>query len=221
MTKAAFLVLAVLLRAGADASADGGRAGLPPYPAVSGNGNVKEGGEAGDVLECFNGEPDIREVQQAAVEFAGIDASRFSSWEKRAKRSAWLPKLRARLDKNLGEGRTFIIEGGEAPRDALTTDDDVGFELRAEWELGRLAFNPDELRVSEESRDSARMREDVIYEVTRMYFDRRRLQIELLLAPPDKVEVRVEKELRVEEMTSMLDSLTGGRFEGTWKGCKR
>jgi hypothetical protein len=56
------------------------------------------------------------------------------------------------------------------------------------------------------------LRDDVLNEVTRIYFERRRLQVEMLLSPPERVEDKIEKELRLQELTASIDALTGGFF---------
>ncbi len=53
------------------------------------------------------------------------------------------------------------------------------------------------------------LRDDVLNEVTRLYFDRRNLQIDMLLYPPEDIRDRIEKELRLQELTAEIDALTG------------
>jgi hypothetical protein len=55
----------------------------------------------------------------------------------------------------------------------------------------------------------------VLEEVTRVYFDRRELQVAMLLDPADTLEGRVALELELQELTARLDALTGGRFSAT------
>ena len=49
-------------------------------------------------------------------------------------------------------------------------------------------------------------------EITRTYFERRRLQIETLASPPQDLKLSLEKELRLQELTADIDALTGGYF---------
>ena len=55
------------------------------------------------------------------------------------------------------------------------------------------------------------LREDIINQVTRLYFERRRLQIEMRASGPDAQPVWTY-ELRIAELTALLDGLTGGGF---------
>ena len=49
-------------------------------------------------------------------------------------------------------------------------------------------------------------------EVTRLYFDRRRLQVDMLLKASPDLKAQLENELRLQELTANLDAYTGGAF---------
>jgi len=57
-----------------------------------------------------------------------------------------------------------------------------------------------------------KLRDQVLGEVTRLYFERRRLQAERLLTPKSDPMALVKEELRLMELTAGLDALTGGAF---------
>ncbi len=56
------------------------------------------------------------------------------------------------------------------------------------------------------------LRDDILGEVNRVFFERRRLKLELILEPPQGLKERLNKQLRLEELTAGLDALTGGYF---------
>ncbi|MFH1783224.1 MAG: hypothetical protein ABH848_06375, partial [Candidatus Omnitrophota bacterium] len=56
------------------------------------------------------------------------------------------------------------------------------------------------------------LRDDIMDEVTRVYFERRRVQIEKELSPPSNKKEGIELNLRIQELTADLDALTGGYF---------
>ncbi|MDP1852882.1 MAG: hypothetical protein Q8L26_01545 [Candidatus Omnitrophota bacterium] len=58
------------------------------------------------------------------------------------------------------------------------------------------------------------LRDDILNEVTRLYYERRRLQAEIFLSPPDEPRIKIEKELRLQELTASIDGLTGGYLSG-------
>jgi len=76
------------------------------------------------------------------------------------------------------------------------------------WDLPNLVFNPEVLDVG----SLAILQESLLKEVTRLYYTRRRLQIDLILNPPNDPGTRISKELRIDELTSTLDAMTGELF---------
>lgn len=62
------------------------------------------------------------------------------------------------------------------------------------------------------------LRDDIVNEVTRTYFERRRIQVGLLVSPAKDDHVLLEKELRIQELTALIDGLTGGYFSSHLEG---
>lgn len=168
--------------------------------------------EAKKLLERYRNEPSIRDVQEAATRYAEVHPHIISSWRTRARVAALAPGVRAEY-RYVNEFDQRLKTGGDA---ADTKQDDFGVQhrplARVDWNLDRLVFNPDELRVSNEIVDLVRLRESVLDQVTKIYYERRRLQVDLDLTPPKDVAGRVRKELRLQELVADLDSLTGGYF---------
>jgi len=95
----------------------------------------------------------------------------------------------------------------------LAGDDRVhnqDYTFKFEWDFGDFLFNPDQVRISNEARNLAELRNDVLEEVTQFYFQRRNSQIDLLLSPPDDLRDRLRLELQLQEVTANIDYLTGG-----------
>ena len=79
-----------------------------------------------------------------------------------------------------------------------------------EWDLGDFLFNPDQVRISDEARDLVELRNDTLETVTQFYFQRRQLQLDLLLSPAEELRERLRLELQLQEVTANIDYLTGG-----------
>jgi competence ComEA-like helix-hairpin-helix protein len=169
-------------------------------------------GDVKKLLARYGDEPSIRDVQEAATRFAEVHPEVISSWRSRSRLAALGPSLRAEY-RYVGQDNTRLKTGGDT---ADTKQTDLGIEhrplVRAQWDLDRLVFNPDELRVSNEVTDLVRLRESVLDQVTKVYYERRRLQVDLDLTPPKDIAGRVRKELRLQELAADLDALTGGFF---------
>jgi hypothetical protein len=160
-------------------------------------------------------EPSIREVQKAALEFFKIDFDTVQSMRSRAGWKSLLPTVGGKYRRNDTEvdlGKWDYMQYGnlKAGRDfaGLFVNE---FEVSGSWDLSRLVFNPEVLDVA----SLVVLQEAILKEVTRIYFTRRRLQVDLLLTPPTDEATRLSKELRVEELTATLDAMTGGVFSTT------
>ncbi len=98
--------------------------------------------------------------------------------------------------------------------DRLRTEErrrrDRDLTLRFRWELSDFLYNREQIRISDEVRDLVELRNDVLEEVTQFYFQRRQLQIDTLLSPPEDLRERLRMELQLQEVTANIDYLTGG-----------
>ena len=163
-----------------------------------------------DPLARFAGEPKVGELQRAAARVAEVDPARVRSWLKRVNRAAALPALKLRVGRGLtGVSLTHGLDGID--RYAVTATDAWKFEVEADWALDRLVFDRNEIGLGRESQRLAARRESLLAEVARLYYARRRLQVEALgdsTAPSDGP--ALERRLAIDELTAVLDGLTGG-----------
>jgi hypothetical protein len=166
-----------------------------------------------EVLAKFDQEPTVREVQEAAGRYAEVHPDLIRSWRSRARKAAAAPQFRAEY-RNVNSADNRQVEAGGTGSNSITTNNTVEHRplVRAQWDLDRLVFNPDELRVANQTVDLVRLRESVMDQVTKLYFERRRLQVENDLSPAADVAGKVRKELRLQELIADIDALTGGFF---------
>jgi hypothetical protein len=166
-----------------------------------------------EVLERFRREPDVREVQVMAAEYANASPEVVERWLRASRRAYLLPKLDLQYRKDLGASDDYVYDS--ADRSVLTDttlDDGDAYEVQLEWRLDKLVMSSERIRAIDQAQDLVRLRDKVLEEVTRVYFDRRELQVEMVLDPADSLAGRVADELALEELTARLDALTGGRF---------
>ncbi|MFT5681794.1 MAG: hypothetical protein ACI8RZ_002712 [Myxococcota bacterium] len=172
---------------------------------------------ADEVLAEFAVEPDVRQVQAMAQGYARTNPELVDGWLTASRRAYLLPKLNLQYEKELELYDTFTYEADDAG-DAFIepygtrADNDDKYVVKLEWRLDKLVMSSEQIRVINESQDIVKLRDKVLDEVTRLYFDRRRLQVELLLAPAGDLRTQLENELRLQELTANLDALTGGSF---------
>ncbi len=86
--------------------------------------------------------------------------------------------------------------------------------VRATWELGELVAARGELVAAGAEAERARRRAEAVRRATVVFYERRREQLGLLLAPPQDALARAEAELLVDRLGAELDALTGGLVSG-------
>lgn len=156
--------------------------------------------------------PSLVEVQQAALHRAGIDPGHARRTLRRARAAAAAPRVSVQFDHRLDRGWALDQEAGSA--DELSNDAGNQSVLRvdASWDLDRLVFSPDELRVTRTTLDLADWRQRVLIEVTQLYFERQRLLLEDRLAPAGDLETALDRAMRLREVEGVLGGLTGLEF---------
>jgi hypothetical protein len=187
-----------VLRAGARAAAPPPRDAMPvPVPPVG---------------------PDVRAVQRAALAYVELGPGIAHSLRTRVGRRGWLPvvSVRAGLDSDEVSTRAWdqsFVSG--ATRDLLDGDHRQGegysVDVTLAWDLGDIVFDPDEVDVSRELRSVIALRDDVLDEVTQLYFERRRAIAQLASGAASAPEAEALR-LRAAELAAGIDAWTGGWF---------
>jgi hypothetical protein len=165
---------------------------------------------------AFEGDPPPAYLRNAATALALAEPGRAHSLVERARWAALLPELRVRVDRRLA--RTESLDLGRSASDPLASPvgvdsiNDMRYELRATWDLGRIVFNPDEVGASTHALRMAEVRREIETVVIRLYFERRRLKAEALASDASDTTPGVRVEIHIQELEAELDALTGGAF---------
>lgn len=166
-----------------------------------------------EVQAIFINEPAIEEILEAAIEYAEVSPEKIRQWRKAASRRAWLPDLKIGYDESKDwQSSTYNYNYSGAKvytDDDITDGKDSGWSVSLTWELGDLIWNSSQTTIDSRSKLMVELRDDILNEVTRLYYERRRFQYEMILDPPVDVRERMEKELRLQELTANIDALTG------------
>ena len=164
------------------------------------------------VLKKFKHEPSVRDVQRAAIKFYNVSPGKIESLLSKARNKAWLPGLSVGFANSLSSYNLavddIIFRNSGIAKFEDQSADFLGFTASATWNLDKLIFNAEELDVL----SLVGIQDAIQREVTTLYYVRRRLQIQNLLNPPKTLEARISAELRLEELTGLLDAYTGGYF---------
>ena len=150
-----------------------------------------------------------------AVALAMVEPERAQSYVNRARYAAWLPELRLRVDRRFGRSESLDLPSTSTAITSplgVDTVDDVRYEARVTWDLARLIFSSDELAAQAQTIHMAEIRRDIEVTVSRLYFERRRLGLERLPSGAGERTVAMRREVRLREIESELDALSGGAF---------
>jgi hypothetical protein len=184
--------------------------------------------------------PAIVAVHRVALRHQGLETRVFADAWRGVRRRGWLPAVGLRLgvDRDTGRGSDrdeIFVSGGlhllrDSDRDRSL---DLGASLTLTWDLRDLAYEPDQIELSRESRLVIGLRDDVLDEINQSYFERLAILGDLTAlrdgtetAPGASAEPLAEPqndprsdaqritslELRLEELTAGLDAWTGGWF---------
>lgn len=168
--------------------------------------------DAAGILARFSGEPGIQDAQEAAIRYAEVHKEKIDEWRKGAKHKALLPTLSVGVNRDMKSTSEIYTSATRSYWEIGPNDTVTGWDVNLSWDLGDLIWNNDQNSIDVRSRLMVQLRDDILNEVTRLYFERRRLQVELLTNPPANLSHRLDKELRLQELTAGLDALTGGWF---------
>lgn len=155
--------------------------------------------------ELAAGEPSIQEIQQAAVRYNDVHPEKIKQWRDKLKYKALFPSL------NLDYSKTIFGTAGTNTYDGKAYVGPRDWSVGLSWDVSELVWNSHEDDVDTRSRLDTQLRMDVLDEINRVYFERMRLRKELCAAGADNEEL-FKRQLRLKELTAMLDGYTGGFF---------
>ena len=75
-----------------------------------------------------------------------------------------------------------------------------------------MIWSADQTSIDVRSRLTTQLRNDILDDLRRAYYERKRLQFDMLTSPSKDAKLRFEKEFRIRELTQALDDLTGNYF---------
>ncbi len=175
-----------------------------------------DGAQGNRLEQSVSGEgiPDIRLLHKAAIDYAMVSAEKIADWHKRAGRRAWLPSVSFGLDRDTSE--LWHWEGGSTTR---TTDDELrrgketlDWDVSLSWDLADLVWSDDQTSIDTRSRLLVQLRNEILDELNKLYFEYLRTRAELADLPAADAGKIAAKKLRLAELAASLDALTHNKF---------
>jgi len=162
--------------------------------------------------QFFYYEPSISAVQKQAIHYANVSKTKTKRWQWTSRLKALVPSLS--VGKDFSTTDTVDIDRGstnEPDRYIVGPPDKKrGFNFDLNWQLSDLIWNSAQTSIDSREKLMIELRDDILSEVTRLYYERRRAQIEFVLRPPQDSLEQANAILRIDELTAYLDALTDG-----------
>ena len=154
-------------------------------------------------------EPTVTEVQRA------VRHRQPSPYSRLVLRGRWahvLPtKVNVRFQQDDESDWTGTLSDDQSWQRRSSADARLTWRLEAEWDLSKLVYDGADLTIATRRAEERRRLEGDVDLATRLYFERRRYQLQLHAGPRNEAE-RTDLWLRIAELTARLDAMCGGIF---------
>jgi hypothetical protein len=158
--------------------------------------------------ELFSLEPTAREIQEQIIRYANVSNGKVKRWHAASRIASLLPSLS--LGKTMYRNASISTYSGKF----ITGPEDVNktYDTDLRWNLGDMLYNSNQTSIDSREKLMVELRNDLLSEATRIYYERRRLQIGLVFSLPGSEQEFLEKLVRLDELTTLLDGMTDGFF---------
>lgn len=161
------------------------------------------------VREEFLHEPSVRDVQEMVIRYADVGKEKIDTWKNQARSKAFIPSVSLDFDRDVSD--LYHWNTGASPDELQKGEELLDWGVSFRWDLADVVWSTDQTSIDSRAKLMVELRDDLLNQATRIYFERRRLQIELLqMSSHDPL--RWQAEMRIEELTAGLDGMTGGQF---------
>ena len=171
----------------------------------------------------FSLEPTIQETQAKALQFSGIPSGmEFGAYKRQARLRNVLPQIDTSFD-NSDYALSSLETSGSDKYDSADSsinssldknrkaamDNEFNTGFRFTWHLDRLIYDPEIIDIVNSARVSANIRENLLTELTQIYFQRKSLLSELMSNPFSRT---MTQKFKLQELTADIDARTGGWY---------
>ena len=158
-------------------------------------------------------EPTVLDMQKKAIRYGELGNGKIRRWHWGSRVRAFVPRLTFGKNFSLSEN-VDIDRGGTNDPDRFIrgpSESDQSWDVNLTWELGDFLYSTAQTSIDSRAKLLVELRESLLSQVTRLYFERRRTQWELASLPPEAgFQERLDLVLRLDELTAQLDALTNG-----------
>ena len=162
--------------------------------------------------ELIRLEPSARDIHKQVIRYSDTGNEKIKRWHAESRLASLLPAFS--LGKDWGTSNNIDLDrAGTGDPDRFIHgpwNKDRGADLDLSWSLGDFIFSSNQTSIDSRAKLNVDLRNDLLAEATRLYYERRRLQAETLRDPAPDEQAHLDRLLRIDELTSLLDALTNG-----------
>ena len=160
------------------------------------------------IREFFH-EPSVQDLQEMVLVYADIEKRKIDRWKDLARVRAFIPSVSLDFDRDASD--LYHWNTGANPDELQKGRELVDWGVSLKWDLADAVWSSDQLSIDSRAKLMVELRDDLLDQATRMYFERRRLQIELSKGSVQEPDIW-QTQMRIDELTASLDGMTGGQF---------
>ena len=157
-------------------------------------------------------EPAASQIQDAIAGYGDLKNEKIKRWHAGSRLASFFPTFSFGRDISKANNIDIDRGGTNNPDLFIAGPDDISrkWNMDIGWDLAKLIFSSNQTSIDSREKLMVELRNDMTSEGTRIYYERRRLQMEILFSPAESQRDHLEKLLRMDELTSLLDGMTGG-----------
>ncbi len=186
---------------------------LNPLEAGSGSGLSLPSPQRFELFrKLLDREPTIRQVQSAAIRYGDLGNEKIRRWHWGSRMRAFAPHLSFGRSLSLNRNVDLDRGGTNDPDRFIVGPDDInkGWNAGLTWELGDFLYSTAQTSIDSRAKLLVELRESILSQVTRLYFERRRVQMETAFATEKSPQDYFDLLLQLDELTAQIDALTNG-----------
>lgn len=159
-------------------------------------------------------EPTAREVQKKIIQYADVGNGKIKRWHAASRIAGLLPSFS--FGKDFSTSSSIDLDRGgtnDADRYILGPEDrSKGWDADVSWDLGDVIYSSDQTSIDSREKLMVELRQDLVSEAMRIYFERRRFQVDIVYTPSLTEQEHLERLIRLDELTALLDGMMDGFF---------
>ncbi|HRK61459.1 MAG TPA: hypothetical protein PLY88_02780 [Candidatus Omnitrophota bacterium] len=157
-------------------------------------------------------EPSARDIHKRVIRYSDTGNGKIKRWQAQSRVAALLPNVSAGKDWGTSNNIDLDRAGTNDPDRFIDGpwDRDRGADIGFSWDLGNFIFSSSQTSIDSRSKLMVDQRNDLLSEATRLFYERRRLQAEIVYAPAEDEKSHWDRLLRLDELTALIDALTDG-----------